>query len=175
MSPTIRANEEPNPLLSQHANHAGRPSHYQPSQSPAKPHIPWRNSARIFFVNCKARKTLFGFRRNKTSLGVSVPLNTEVCTGPACSFVARKNKMPLKKVARSWSVHSPGGLMLLMRFSDLMSTSLLLETILGKALFLNKMHSWNRAGKVHLLTWLSQQQAFLAKCQKLLQKQNFYL
>lgn len=114
---------KPTPLLlSQHASHVGRPSHYHSPQSPAKPHIPRRNSARNSLWTAKPKKTLFGFRKNKPSLGVSVLLNTEVCTGPACSFVASKNKMPLKKVARSWSVHPPGGTMLLMRFSDLMST-----------------------------------------------------
>lgn len=74
-------------------------------------------------------------KKKKKNLEVWALLNTK---NRVCSSVVNKSKMPLEQHARRWSVHLPGGTILLMRFSDLMST-ILLKT--KAPIFLNKMHS----------------------------------
>lgn len=61
---------KPTPLLlSQHTSHVGRPSHYHSPHSPAKSRVPTEKLSKKLFVNCKARKTLFGALRKKPALG----------------------------------------------------------------------------------------------------------
>lgn len=78
-------------LLSQYASHEGRPSCYQSSQRPCKPHIPRRwNSARNSLLNCKAKKTQLALGKTKPALGCqSCWTLSKVYTCPACSFVVR--------------------------------------------------------------------------------------
>lgn len=124
-------------LLNQHAGHVGTPYHYHSPQSPTF-YIPWRwNSSRNYLLNCKVKKLnwLWKKKKKKKNLEVWALLNTK---NRVCSSVVNKSKMPLEQHARRWSVHLPGGTILLMRFSDLMST-ILLKT--KAPIFLNKMHS----------------------------------